>query len=109
VNTNNSAIGLWSRDSLDVQFKYLFSFFFGLSVPFFSFFVIVVSDLKLFFNVLRWDFSTACSACISPKKKYFSNHLGGQSICRELTARWPGVCFPSMDGKYSDPFWLFLF
>jgi len=31
LNTDNSKIGPWSRDLLDVQFKYLFSVFLGLS------------------------------------------------------------------------------
>ena len=31
LNTDNSKIGLWSRDLLDMQFKYLFPFFLGLS------------------------------------------------------------------------------
>ena len=32
LNTDSSKIGSWSRDSLGVQFKYLFPFFLGLSV-----------------------------------------------------------------------------
>ena len=31
MNTDNSKIGPWSRDLIDVQFKYIFSFFLGLS------------------------------------------------------------------------------
>jgi len=33
LNTNNNKIDLWGRDLLGMQFKYLFSFFLGLSAP----------------------------------------------------------------------------
>jgi len=41
LHTNNSKIGLWGRGWLSVQFKYLFSFFLGISSTIPSWYIII--------------------------------------------------------------------